>query len=467
MSPNLTIRNLSSTPLELRSIEKYAAVSEAPGAAQIFTNLAANITSAVGIRGPQSNELIATVPENTEPFAKEETSIRVEPFRAVTTDKAGPEPPSEAQRLTFDINGQQYRVDIPSPTGHSNELIPVGADGGLKISAVFVPGDNFLALFSTANLQAWMAELQDHVPISALSIPGTHNSPTCFTALPSVRCQVATPKQQLEAGVRFFDIRVQPESPEDLSKDGLILVHGVFPISLTGAKYLRPVIADIEDFLAQNPRETVIVSIKREGPGEHTDQQLAQIVRNHYATDTSKWWVEPRIPRLGEVRGKIVLMRRFVLDDEAKQLNGGQGWAINAENWAYNCEHDVHGEFVVQDFCEVLETQNIDKKIEVTCAQLSRSGCSQADMNPNAPIPPIHLNFLSASNFWNVGCWPNKIAAKLNPAVLSHLCVKHLIEHQDADWCTGIVVCDWVGDRGDWDLVKAIVGMNAKLIVRQ
>ena len=25
--------------------------------------------------------------------------------------------------------------------------------------------------------------------------------------------------------------------------------------------------------------------------------------------------------------------------------------------------------------------------------------------------PPFYLNFLSASNFWNVGCWPEAIAA--------------------------------------------------------
>jgi len=31
------------------------------------------------------------------------------------------------------------------------------------------------------------------------------------------------------------------------------------------------------------------------------------------------------------------------------------------------------------------------------------------------------------------------------------------------DGSTGIVVCDWVGLNGDWDLVRCIVGMNVKL----
>lgn len=66
----------------------------------------------------------------------------------------------------------------------------------------------------------------------------------------------------------------------------------------------------------------------------------------------------------------------------------------------------------------------------------------------------------------NIGCWPSRIAAKLNPAVLNHICIKHVLE-EDADWSCGIVVCDYVGDGGDWDLVRAIVGMNSKLMARQ
>jgi len=100
--------------------------------------------------------------------------------------------------------------------------------------------------------------------------------------------------------------------------------------------------------------------------------------------------------------------------------------------------------------------------------QLRRAGECCFNLDPNEPnIPPLYLNFLSASNFWKVGCWPEKIAAKLNPAVIQNLVVKHVVERGDADWSTGVVICDWVGDQGDWDLVRAIVGMNSKLMARQ
>jgi 1-phosphatidylinositol phosphodiesterase len=273
-----------------------------------------------------------------------------------------------------------------------------------------------------------------------------------------------SPKEQLEHGVRFFDIRLMPENPENPSKDGLVLVHGVFPISLTGSKYLRDLINDVDSFLSNHSRETVIISFKREGPGDAKDEQLSRILRDHYATDANKWFTEPRVPRLGEARGKIVVLRRYDLDDEGKGQHNGRGWGINAQSWRYNTENDETGDVIVQDFCEVLETENIDKKIQVCCAHLGRSGGNAYDLS--GAVPRLYLNFLSASNFWRVGCWPDKIAAKLNPAVLSHLCVKHVVENQGADWSTGVVICDYVGHGGDWDLVKSIVAMNSKLTMR-
>jgi 1-phosphatidylinositol phosphodiesterase len=472
MAP-LTIRNLTSTPIELKVIERFnaptagseplQAVGRFAGNITTFTN---NFTEAIGVRlptGPSKQELAA----NSESFAHEEVDIRVDPFTTNHTDKQASErSPDEILRLTFEVDGQRYRIDVPLPVRYTRELTPLVPDPRHQLTAIYVPSESYLSILSSSNLDSWMHDLKDSTPISALSIPGTHNSPTHYKALVSVRCQAVSPREQLLNGVRFFDIRVQPEDPTDPSKDGLILVHGVFPISLTGNKYFRDLCNEVLKFLDEHPSETVIISLKREGPGEHTDQQLSKIAHDHYANDGNRWWTEPRIPKLGEARNKIVLLRRFALDDSLKGEHDGHGWAIDAENWAYNTPNDRHGDVIVQDFCEVMETENIDEKIKYATEHLERAGecCCPAD--ENAPPPPLYLNFLSASNFWKVGCWPEKIAAKLNPAVINHLAVKHVMSG-DGDWGTGVVVCDWVGDQGDWDLVRCIVGMNGKLMMRQ
>jgi len=185
-----------------------------------------------------------------------------------------------------------------------------------------------------------MTALPSHLPLTALSIPGTHNSACHFTALPSVRCQAAPIAQQLAAGVRFLDVRVQvraaaasgaggdTSSSSEAGAAALVLVHGAFAVSLRGRKTFGAVVlAPVSAFLAAHPGECVVLSVKREGAGAASDEALSRTLYARYvARDEGGWWVEERMPCLGEARGRIVLMRRFRGHDG--------GWGIDAEHWA-------------------------------------------------------------------------------------------------------------------------------------
>ena len=482
---NLIIRNLTSTSLELKLLERYEApASESKsGFAAItrnFTNLVLSPTPPSSPDPPSASQLAAS----TQTFSHEEVSVSIDPFSTRKTEIKPINPSSNGVlRLTFNTNGERYRVDTPSLGNRSTTLTPLAPNPRFQYTAVYLPLHSHLTLLSSANLQSWMKELKDETPLSGISIPGTHNSPAYHRALPSVRCQAVSPRAQLENGVRFFDIRVQPESPKNPSQDGLILVHSIFPISLLGGKYFRDLVNDIYDFLDKNPSETLIMSVKREGIGDSTDAQLCRILKDHYAGELNRWYTAPHIPSLGEARRKIVLIRRFGLDDSLKGEYDGAGWGINAETWKDNTPNDTcsSGAICVQDFYEVLETVNIDRKIgycedhldragACICALPSLAGTNAVHGGPEQKPQPVYLNFLSASNFWKVGCWPARIAAKLNPAIVEYLCTKH--NESDSgksvgDGTTGIVVCDWVGNNGDWDLVRCIVGWNGKLMLRE
>lgn len=185
-----------------------------------------------------------------------------------------------------------------------------------------------------------MTFLPSATPLNALFIPGTHNSAAYFRALPSVRCQAVDIATQLTNGVRFLDVRVQPpsQSPsgEVSASDRLVLVHGAFPVALTGAKDFRTVVLrPVERFLRDNCGEAVVMSLKREGWGGGDDVQLARVWFERHlkeARDSELWWTEARIPTLGEVRGKIVLLRRFRIEESgiAAMVGGG----IDAQHWA-------------------------------------------------------------------------------------------------------------------------------------
>lgn len=471
---SLTIRNLTITPLELRKIERFE------GDPVASTNKLENITSRVTslfnasqpTTTPSGSAPGGVVPrDGAGPHDSQDISgVDIAPFAMRTTDLRAPDPGREVVRLTFGEpgTGWTYTVDAPAPSPRSSVM--VRSDGAPhEFTCVYVPGGATVTIMSSANLASWMRELHSDLPLSALSLPGTHNSPTCYTALPSVRCQAVGVRAQLDNGVRFLDIRVScdPESSD------LALVHSAFPISLTGTKYFHDLLNEVYSFLDANPSETVLISIKREGTGRGNDGDLARHLSGEKymgGDKAGRWFRESRVPSLGETRGKIVLVRRFGGTESA------DNWGVDGSSWPDNCADGLSGSGLcrIQDFYEVDQSTNIQKKIDLVRAHLERAGePAFAFGQPQSGPSPFFVNFLSASNFFNASCWPEKIAAKVNPGVIEYLCMRHGESGKGpgnlgiGDAGTGIVVTDWVGANDDWDLIRCIVAWNAKLQMKQ
>ena len=74
--------------------------------------------------------------------------------------------------------------------------------------------------------RSWISRLDPKIPVSMLSIPGTHDSATYNPSslrqfALSSQCQTWTVGQQLRAGIRYLDLRVK------LTPDGRLLTfHG-------------------------------------------------------------------------------------------------------------------------------------------------------------------------------------------------------------------------------------------------
>jgi len=472
--PLVTIRNITNVPLTLVLVEHFDPVEQGFHVKNI-THGFAHVTNSIGITNSTTRRAVPEIPEDATSFKTRELSIPIPPFELVHTDvMAVINDPKERLRLTFQTQmGGKHQMYCPVPTTETAGLVALAPNPLVRFTGIYLPEESFVALFTSSQPKTWMQALPDNTPLGALSIPGTHNAPTHHQAPPSVRCQAVSPLEQLRNGVRFFDIRVQVPEPYDPGSDRLNLVHAVFPISLTGNKLFRDLYNACREFLNNNPSETLVMSIKREGSGKGTDEQLSRILKSHY-TNPREWFTQPRVPTLAESRGKIVLVRRFALDPPLREEWGGTGWGIDGQTWADNtpCNTCPSGDLCVQDFYEVLETPSIDQKITYARDQLERSGCCTFDSShmqvENNQKIPLYINFLSASNFWKVGCWPEKIAARVNPAIVKHLCEEHMLQPgggvKEGDWSTGVVVADWVGLDGDWDLVRCIVGMNARLI---
>lgn len=114
-TPPLTIRNLTSLPLTLKLIERYASPdAEKHPVAKHFSHFTANITNFVNSTtpinlsspGPTATQLV----ENAESFERRDVDVSVEPWKSVDTGVGASERGQrEVLRLTVEVEGERYR----------------------------------------------------------------------------------------------------------------------------------------------------------------------------------------------------------------------------------------------------------------------------------------------------------------------------------------------------------------------
>jgi 1-phosphatidylinositol phosphodiesterase len=148
----------------------------------------------------------------------------------------------------------------------------------------------------------WMARLEDSRELAALSIPGTHDTGAVREPYPGLaKTQSLTIAEQLEAGVRFFDVRCRH------FQDAFLIFHGAIDQDQTYDQVLATMFA----FLDAHPDEVLIVSVKEESSPYQVTRSFEATFADYLARDPQRWALAPTLPQLGDVRGKLVLLRRF------------------------------------------------------------------------------------------------------------------------------------------------------------
>jgi 1-phosphatidylinositol phosphodiesterase len=148
----------------------------------------------------------------------------------------------------------------------------------------------------------WMADLDDARGLAELSIPGAHDAGARYELYPGTsKCQELTIADQLAAGIRFFDVRCRHVD------DRFLIYHGAIDQNQT----LDEVLATLFAFLDAHPTEALIVSIQEEAVPAGATRSFDATFASYVAQAPERWSMAPALPRLGDVRGKLVLLRRF------------------------------------------------------------------------------------------------------------------------------------------------------------
>lgn len=153
-----------------------------------------------------------------------------------------------------------------------------------------------------------LSRLNDDVYLSTVNFAGTHDSATAYVDMEKMcRCQSLTVAEQLRIGVRLFDIRLYRRGGE------FYLCHAIADC-FEDAKKTKKLSFDtllslFIGFLEENPRETLILSIKLDR-GIQNKAFFSAFYKRYIAGNEEKWYLKNENPVLSECRGKLVLMRR-------------------------------------------------------------------------------------------------------------------------------------------------------------
>ncbi|MEV7181943.1 phosphatidylinositol-specific phospholipase C [Kitasatospora sp. NPDC093679] len=142
----------------------------------------------------------------------------------------------------------------------------------------------------------WLGALGPDAVLSRLTLPGTHDTCALYGGA-LVQTQTLGVPDQLAAGVRFLDIRCR-------AIDGVFAIHHS---QFFQKIFFGDVLNQVGAFLAAHPGETVVMRVKQEYSSV-SDADFGAIFADYQRRWPGLMWSEDRIPRLGDVRGRIVLL---------------------------------------------------------------------------------------------------------------------------------------------------------------
>lgn len=188
---------------------------------------------------------------------------------------------------------------------------------------------------------SWMQSLPNSYLLSQLSVPGSHDAGARYEPVSgTAKCQSLTIAEQLNAGIRFLDIRCRHIG------DAYAIHHGSIYQNLNFDDVLNACFT----FLTSNPGECIIMSVKEEYDPSNNTRSFEQTFDAYTQKNPSRWYLGAAIPNLGAVRGKIVLLRRFGTTTTPKGI-AATNWADNTTFTINNSESQlrVQDNYVVPD----------------------------------------------------------------------------------------------------------------------
>jgi len=214
--------------------------------------------------------------------------------------------PGKSPMGKLNIKSSQKGAYVPNVTAST------GADGALV----------FTVRQGLPPMSCWMEALtptQRKLPLSQLTLPGTHDSGTSTTssiAAPKAKTQDWTIREQLQNGIRVFDIRVKVKT-HMFDDPTLIIAHGEADMDISYDDVLDAFAA----FLL-NSKECIVMQCNQESvvAGKFDDALFDSLITKKNSNHSKLFYFPDSanddsgrlpVPSIDDAEGKVVLLRRY------------------------------------------------------------------------------------------------------------------------------------------------------------
>ena len=291
--------------------------------------------------------------------------------------------------------------------------------------------------------QDWLSYIDDATYVSRLTIPGTHDAATSTCQVAAGKCQVLTIAEQLDAGVRAFDLR---PSMDDNSTLGNIY-HSILDtgVSMSGAMSV------FDSFLAAHPGEFVIVLMRYESDRQifsKIDESYYKAAMRAFLSSDPHYQARKAAFRkdltVGEMRGKILIISRNDLSPDSSCETAFTGWNHGNTAGAYTTVSGTGGmaRIFVQDMYSPAQNDDssdedfLAKKKELVCAMMDISASFRTlDVYANAWM----INYCSAY----VGSPLSSDAYARNAVSTNRAAYDHLTGDSNLTGFSGLIMMDY------------------------
>lgn len=329
--------------------------------------------------------------------------------------------------------------------------------------------------------ETWMANLDEDVYVSQISMPGTHDAGAYADAASSVIENLAITQiydipTQFNKGVRVLDFR--PECSSTNSEDNFDIAHGLISLDVT----FEEVLNDAVNWLANHPTEFIIVQLKNESSNTlplFSDTKhftyWQRFMRNKLLNVNSDYVVEEFLPSmtLKDVRGKLLFMSRddYYSDSNYSEFGGWigckiSGWDDNSALWSKtfytapdheNSTEGGIGTIWISDLYKGGTLQNVKETVKKDAIDECLSAAKGS-----RDVSTWYMTWLNVSDNGTGISNPGRKTSIYNSYVANKINSNDY--PNDTYYNTGIIMVDWAGNTeysGDV-VLKAIIDNNFK-----